>query len=173
MSDSFFAYLQQLELMAFFSGYPLLYAVTVFFTGRPTGKKNNFIHRIDSLLPFAYALVGTLFLGFQLNKFYPGYSVENIKKTIQYPWLTAWALLSTLFWIPAPGKTKVLSLVHSLVFFFFIIKDLYLQLTVSAADGDMVRNDMRIYTESLLLNLIALTLIVFISFLLMRKKKYS
>jgi len=164
MDNSFFAYLQQLELMAFFSGYPLIYAVTIFIAGNQQ-LKNNFKSRIVSLLPFAYALVGTLYLGLQLKNLYPDYSIENIKQTIQLPYLMTWGFLSILFWIPALGKKKFLSLIHSLVFFFFLVRDLFLQLSASFADKDVVRNDMKLYTNSLLLNLGAIAFIVLLSFL--------
>ena len=73
--------MERLELMAFFSGYPLLYAVILFIGGNQQ-VKNNVQSRIVSLLPFAYALVGTLYMGLQLNNLYPDYSIENIKLTI-------------------------------------------------------------------------------------------
>ena len=171
MDDNFFAYLQQLELMAFFSGYPLIYAITLFFAGNQE-VRDNFKSRIVSLLPFAYALVGTLYLGLQLKNLYPDYSFEHLKLTIQQPWLISWGLLSMLFWIPALNRKPFLSLIHSLIFFFFLIKDLFLQLTASAADNDVVRNDMKIYTISLLLNLGALIFIVLISFVFTNFKKH-
>jgi len=34
MDNSFFSHLQLLELMAFFSGYPLVYAVIIFIDGK-------------------------------------------------------------------------------------------------------------------------------------------
>ena len=168
MDNSFFAYLQQLELMAFFSGYPLIYAVTFYLAGRPQ-EKNNFRSRIGALLPYAYALVGTLYLGFQLKKLYPDYSIENIKLTMQQPWLITWSLLSILFWIPALGKKTIFSLIHSLVFFFILIRDIFLQLFASS-DKSMVRNDMSVYSNSLLLNMGALTLVILLSFLSARYK---
>ena len=82
MGNSFFEYLQQLELMAFFSGYPFVYTVAIFIFG-DRQLKNNFKIRIVSLLPFAYALTGTLYLGLQLKNLYPHYSIENIKQTVQ------------------------------------------------------------------------------------------
>ena len=170
MDNSFFLYLQQLELMAFFSGYPLVYAVAVFF-GENQQLKNNFRSRLSSVLPFAYALVGTLYFGLQLKNLYPHYSVENIKATFQHPYLTAWALLSLLFWLPAIAKKKVLSLLHSLVFFFFIVKDLFLQLSALSGGNDVVRNNMKIYTLSLLLNLGSLALIGLLFFLFSFLKK--
>jgi len=170
MDNSFFAYLQQLELMAFFSGYPLLYAVILFIAGNKQFK-NNFKSRIVSLLPFAYALVGTLYLGLVLKDLYPDYSIENIAQIIQQPWLTAWGLLSILFWIPALGKKPVLSLLHSLVIFFFLVRDLFLHSFHLSSGNDVVRNDMKIYTDSLFLNLGSLLLATLISLLITRFKK--
>ena len=164
MGDSFFAYLQQLELIAFFSGYPLIYAATFSFFGKQQSK-NNFKSTIVSLLPFAYALVGTLYLGLQLKNLYPDYSFENIKQTVQLPYLMAWGLLSILFWIPALGKKTILSLIHSLVFFFFLVKDIFLQLSSSTTGKDVIKNDMNLYTVSLLLNIGAIALIVLLTFL--------
>jgi len=170
MDNSFFAYLQQLEMMAFFSGYPLLYALVIVAAGKKTGK-NSFGDKAIAVLPYAYALVGTLFLGFQLKKLYPDYSFEHIKSTIQMPWLLLWGLLSVLFWIPAIGKKKVLCLIHSFVFFFFLAKDLFTQLLGALANNDMVKNDMHIYTTSLLINLGAFVVIFAASFLYERFKK--
>jgi hypothetical protein len=169
MENSFFAYTQRLELLAFFSGYPLIYTVILFIAGNQQ-IKNNFKSRVIFLLPFAYALVGSLYLGLQLKNLYPDYSIENIKLTIQQPCLVSWGLLSILFWIPALAKKATLSLLHSLVFFFFVVRDLFLQLT-APANNDVIRNDMKIYTDSLLLNLGAVTSIVLLFFLYTRYKK--
>lgn len=170
MDTSFFVYLEQLELMAFFSGYPLIYALTLCIAGNQK-IKSNFKSRIVFLLPFAYAFVGTLYLALQLKNLYPDYSIENIKRTIQQSWLITWGLLSILFWIPAPGKKTVVSLIHSLVFFFLLVRDLFLQLSASSGDKNIVRNDMKMYTDSLLLNLGAFAFIVLSSFLFTLYKK--
>jgi hypothetical protein len=169
MDNSFNSYLQQLELMAFFSGYPLIYAAALFIAG-DKAERNNFKTRAVSLLPFAYALVGTLYLGFKLRNLYPDYSVEHIKLTLQPPWLIIWGLLSILFWIPAVSKKKGLSLIHSLVFFFFFVKDFFLQLFVTDVDRNIEGNDMKMYANSLFLNLGAFALIVLLSFLFARYK---
>ena len=170
MDTSFFAYLQHLELMAFFSGYPMLYALILFIAGNKQAG-NNFKKRIISLLPYVYPLVGTLYLGLQLKKLYPDYSFENIKLTIQQPWLMIWGCLSILFWIPALGKKTFLSLLHSLVFFFFLARDLFLQLSASAVDKSIVKNDMNVYSNSLLLNTAVFALILLLSFVFSRHKK--
>lgn len=170
MDNNFFEYLQQLELLAFFSGYPLIYAVTLFVTGNKQ-LQNNFKNRIVSLLPLSYALVGTLYLGLQLKNLYPDYSIEKIKLTIQHPALIVWGLLSILFWIPYIAEKTVLSLIHSLVFFFFLVRDLFLQISASSTNENIVRNDMKIYTVSLLLNLGAFVLTVLLYFLFTQYKK--
>jgi hypothetical protein len=168
MGNSFFVYLQQLELMAFFSGYPLVYAIIIYFAGNKRSK-NNFKIRIVSVLPYAYALIGTLYLGLQLKKLSFNYSSGNIKQVMHLPWLMIWALLSIFFWIPALSKRKVLSLLHSLVFFFFLLKDIILQFA-SSADGNILKNDMRIYTISLLLNTGALAVMLLLSLLISLNK---
>ncbi len=169
MDNSFFTYLEQLELMAFFSGYPLLYAVIIAI-GKNKQEKRSFKNRLVSLLPLSYAMVGTLFLGLQLKKLYPDYTIENINHSMQQPWLITWGLLSLLFWIPALGKKPVLSLIHSLVFFFFLLRDLFLQSFQSSHDKNVVRNDMKIYSDSLLLNGGVFILIVLFSYLFSRQK---
>ncbi len=172
MDNSFFAYLQQMEMIAFFSGYPLLYASIHAIAGKDT-LKNNFTRRLKALLPFAYALTGTLYLGLQLKNLYPGYSIENIQQNIHLPYLVLWALLSLLFWIPAISKLKLLSLLHSLVFFYFVIRDLFLQLSSSSTDKNILNNDIRIYSVSLLLNLAALAVILLFYFLIKQYKSRS
>jgi len=169
MENSFFAYLQQLELMAFFSGYPLLYTLILFIAGNKK-PRNNFQTRLIKVLPFSYALVGTLYLGLKLKNLYLNYSLGNVKQIMFQPYLMIWGLLSILFWIPAISKKKELSLIHSLVFFFFLVKDVILQLG-SSADKYMLGNDMRIYTISLLLSLGAFIFLLLLSFLLFQNKK--
>ncbi|MDB5275943.1 MAG: hypothetical protein JWR61_898 [Ferruginibacter sp.] len=164
MNTSFYAYLQQLELLGFFTGYPLLYAATLFIAGNQP-VKNNLKSRVVSLLPFAYALVGTLYLGLQLKNLYPHYSFENVRLSIQHPWLTGWAILAVLFWIPFLAKKKVLSLFHSLVFFFLFVSDLLSNLKQPSSGAAAIRNDMKIYTGSLLFNLSAFALVVCLFFI--------
>ena len=169
MDNSFFAYLQQLELMAFFSGYPLLYAVVFFMAGNKQSR-NNFKKRLISLLPYVYPVVGTLYLGLQLKNLYPDYSFENIKQTMHHPWLITWGLLSILFWIPVLGKKTFLSLIHSLIFFFFLARDLFLQLSASS-DNSIIKNDMNVYSNSFLLNTGVFIFILLLSFLFSLYKK--
>lgn len=163
MDDSLFVYLQQLELITFFSGYPFIYAVVFFIAGNQQDK-NSFKKQVTKLLPSGYALVGILYLGFQLKNHYLVYFIQNSNLTLHQTYWQIWGFLSLLFWIPALAKKIVLSLLHSLVFFFFLARDIILRLSASTVDIHVVRNDMQMYTVSLLLNLGAILVIVLISF---------
>jgi hypothetical protein len=169
MNETFFTYLQRLESIAFFSGYPLIYTIVYFIAGNKPSK-NKVKGKIFSLLPFSYALVGTLYLGLQLKNIYTDRSVENLEYIVGQPWLVGWGVLAMIFWIPAIAKKPVLSLLHSFVFFFFILKDLFFQLPAFEADENVIRNDMKLYTDSLLLNIGCLVTVTLIYFLYRRLK---
>lgn len=168
MGNSFFAYIQQLELMVFFSGYSLLYATILVVAGDKESRK-NFKNRIVSVLPLSYALIGTLFLGLQLKNFYLSYTSGSIRQAIHHPYLMIWGFLSIVFWIPLFRKKLALSLLHSLVFFFILAKDIFIQINTSV-DENILKNDMRIYTVSLFLNLGTFILMVLLSFVFLQKK---
>ena len=169
MNDSFFEYLHRLELMAFFSGYPLIY-ILVFFIAGNQHSDSKLKGKLFSLLPYSYALVGTLYLGMQLRNLYPVYSMENIKQLLQPAYLIGWGLLAMLFWIPVLARKPVYSLLHSFVFFYFLVRDIFIQLRVHAFDENIVRNDMKLYTVSLLLNVGSLIIMTLVYFLFIRFK---
>lgn len=166
MDNSFFAYIQELELIAFFSGFPLIYVVILFVSGC-FNLKQDFKDRLKQLLSFGYALVGTLYLGLIVRNLYPGYSLE----TIQNPYLTGWGILAVFFWIPALSKKTMISLMHSLVIFSLLVKNQLMQLISNSPDINMVRNNMKIYTISLILNLGTFSCLLLLTFVLNNFKK--
>jgi len=170
MGNNFFVYVRQLEMLAFFSGYPLIYFLIRFLAHNVT-LKNGWEARIVSILPFAYALIGSLYLGLQLKNLYPDYTIVNIKHRFQQTYLNIWAVMSILFWIPAISKKQVLSILHSLIFFFLVLRDLFFQFAGFSQNRDILKNDMRIYTVSIFLNLAAVTVLALLSFLLSFRKK--
>ena len=172
MNDSFFSYLHRLELIAFFSGYPLVYAIVLFIAGNKASR-NNLKRKIVSLLPFAYGLVGILYFGFQLKTLYPDYSIEHMKESMYYPYLVLWGISAAFFLIPVIAKKPVLSILHSSVFFLLLLKDIFFQSTGSGTDKNIIRNDMKLYTNSLLLNTGAIIAVTLIYFLLSRLKSYK
>jgi hypothetical protein len=169
MGNSFFKYVQQLELFGFFSGYSLLF-VTILVWAGDKPLQNNFKKRLLSVLPYSYALVGTLYIGLLVKNLYESHMVGNLFTNIYNPFLTAWALLSILFWIPAIGKKQILSLLHNLVFFFLLVKDVIMQVIFSEYI-DILKNDMKIYTMSLLLNAGSFIVLLLLSFVVWQNKK--
>jgi hypothetical protein len=165
MGNDLWSYLERLEFLGFFSAYPLVFALVHVIAGY--GKK-GIIKKLPSLLPYAYGLVGILYLGLQLKNLYPDYSFEHINAGMEQPFLKIWALLSILFLIPALAKKPVISLLHSFVFFFFLLKDI-----LWSGDKNIVSNDMKVYTDSLLINsgaMIVMTIIyLLIRFILKNK----
>jgi len=168
MDNSFFLYLEQLELMLFFAGYPLVYLL-VKVLGEIAPLKNLFDIKITHLLPYTYALVGLLYFGLQVKSLYPDYSFEHIRLSTQGPFLKIWGLLSISFFMPVLSKKPVFSFLHSLVFFFFLAKDL-VNNTFFSVDKTVVNNDMHIYSYSLLINISTFVFILLIYALLKRIK---
>jgi hypothetical protein len=163
MDNSFLAYLERLEMMAFFSGFPFVYYAMALFKGNKNNNKNVFTGAF-SLLPFVYALLGTLFLGLLLKNLYPDFSIEHIRLKTQQPLLILWGLSSILFWTPFLNAKPIYSLIHSLVFFFFLAKDVFFHLIGFTGDEHIIRNDMKIYSVSILVTLIALACVSLLSF---------
>lgn len=150
--------------MAFFSGYPLVYYLIVFLKGKKKTNENS-AGRFFSLLPMAYALLGILYFGLLLKNLYPNYSSEHISLKMQQPFLIIWGISSILFWIPALRGKPVFSLLHSLVFFFFLAKDIFFHFIGFSSDELIVRNDMKIYSVSIVFTLLALIFILLFSLL--------
>jgi hypothetical protein len=73
-------------------------------------------------------------------------------------------MLSLLFWIPLFAKKRVISLLHSLPFFIYIIKDAF-QFHASTSGREMIRNEIRIYSDSLLLNITTLVIVILLTLL--------
>jgi len=172
MANDLMTYLERLELMAFFAGYPLLYAI-IQVINDPGKKPTYVVGRLAKLLPFSYALSGTLFIGMVLKDFYPyTYSFTSIAQRIYDPFLMTWGIFSVVFWIPAFNRRPVLSLLHSLIFFFFLARDVYIRLT-SSPGKEIIQNDMKIFTTSLLLNLLCLALVGLVYYLLAYRRRLN
>jgi hypothetical protein len=174
MGDSFFGHLELLELMGFFSGYPLVYAIILIVAGNKENR-TSLKRRLVSLLPYAYALTGTLYIGFLLKNGYPDFSITEMFTSLQYPFLRIWGILSLLFWMPYFSRKPIFSLLHSFVFFFLLIRDFFIQLSGPSFDKHVIRNDMKVYTDSLLLTIacLAALLLIVTLFRLFRKGKIA
>ncbi len=154
--ESFFAYLERLEVFGFYGGYPLLFVIALIVAGPPAGR-NSSKRRLIRSLPYAYALTGTCYAIMIVTGSWPQVDATLIS-TMQEPWLRIWALLALLFWFRPFNRIPVLSLLHSLVFFYFLVRDL-LFYSVGKMDKDLIRKEMKVYGDSLLIILAALVFI--------------
>jgi hypothetical protein len=102
MDNSFFVNLERLELMSFFSAYPLVYSI-IHVIGNNSNKDRP--KKFPLLLPYAYAFVGVLYIGLQFKNLYPDYSLQNIMLSVQQPLLKIWAILSIGFFFLSWQKT--------------------------------------------------------------------
>jgi len=149
---------EHLEMFAFFAGYPVVFYIVYFFA-RKTLQRPAFKNRAIYIFPLTYALIGTLYWGLQLRNWYPDYQIKNIVGSTHYIYSKIWALLSIIFWLPFFFKRPFLSVFHSLFFFFSLLYDIFSQLVFHDQDIYTLRNEMKVYTASLLLNLSALMII--------------
>src|SRR5687767_12687902 len=108
MTDSFFAYIERLELQFFFSGYLVIYSLAYLF-----------FKRLLKYLPFAYAISGLIYLGWLLKSVYPDYSIEHVIASVYNPPLKLIGLAALLSWIPVIRK-PVFTIAHSIFFFILL-----------------------------------------------------
>ena len=157
MDQSFFSHMEKLEFLGFFSGYPLVYSLTWLLMGYSAGAKLK--KWLVPVLPYVYALLGTLYLGLLLKNAYPHYSFENVIGKGGPVFLKIWALSTLLFWFPAFSRKTIFSLLHSLVFFYLLLEDLFVYLFSKSADKQFIKNDMKVYSDSILLTIVSLLLL--------------
>lgn len=161
MDADFFSYIDLLEMLAFFSGYPLIYFIVITIAGKKESR-TRFKNLLIPVLTIEYAIVGTLYLGLQLKNLYPDYSLSTVKGIFDNPFFKTWALLALLFWLPIFWKKSFLCLLHSLPFFFILLRDIWQY--INHKDGnEVVKNDMKLFTTSLLLNAAAFVACILIS----------
>lgn len=175
MGSDIMAYIQKLELFGFFSGYCLIYSLILFLKGENNNKPKPFLQKLVVLLPYAYALTATLYLGMVIKNISLDFSIRNFQDQFQVPFLEIWALLAILFWIPLFSKKTIFSLLHSLVFFFFLLQDFFLHMN-SPVGKEIIHNDMKVFSDSLLLNLTTLAFVTLIYFFIIyyrKNKKHS
>ena len=150
-------YISHLQLLAFFAGYPLVYTLVNFLATKRQEKTPFISKEWVALLPFTYALIGSLFFGLLLKNISPDFSLQNITGEFLSP-VEVWAIMSVLFWIPALSKKPIFSLLHSVPFFLILIKDFFIQAT-SNSGMFVIENDMKMYSISFLLNIVVLVFI--------------
>jgi hypothetical protein len=159
MADSFLAYIEHLELLTFFSGYPLVYALIQFIAGNIKKQRMLLSSVLIRSLPMAYALTATIFFLLWIREMIIHSGIPYMAPGFDISPLRIWGMLGVFFWVPALAKRPVFSLLHSLVFFALLTKDLITG-NHSPSGNDIVSNDMKVYTFSLVLNIASLIIVI-------------
>lgn len=157
------AYIQKLELFGFFSGYCLIYSLITSLKKENNSKGQTLLRKIIFLLPYGYALTATLYAGMVIKNISLDVSMRNLHEQFHIPFLQIFALLAILFWIPFLSRKTVISLLHSAVFFFFLLREIFVQMNLPGGK-EIIHNSMKVFTDSLLLNLITLVFVVLMYF---------
>lgn len=163
MGEDLLLYIQRLELMAFFAGYPLVYSLVHFIANLGSGNAGRRLGKPAALMPYAYALTATLFLGLVFREITMDHQENSNLSSFPIIYLRLWGILATVFWIPAMSRRPVYSLLHSMVFFLLWLLDLIKGMN-EVNGKEMVGNDMKIYTDSLILNFICFGLILALNY---------
>lgn len=86
----------------------------------------------------------------------------------QLLFLKVFGLISLFFWLPVLFKKPVFSVLHSLVFFFLLIRDTIQHILNKAQDFSSRSNDLKIFTVSIALN-IAANLVMLLVLLIIKR----
>lgn len=150
MGISLTAYIQQLEFIAFFAGYPLLFLL-VWVGAEAVQNRTSFIHQLKNLLPTGYALTGSLFTVHVIVNMVAEYRFSQQLHLPENIWLTVWALVSLVFWIPQMRTRPMLAPLHSLPFFFLFGREIVLYIS-GKSDPDTLATYMKLYSISMGIN---------------------
>jgi hypothetical protein len=141
-------YIEKLELIAFFSAFPLVYLLVQILV-RDILPQKTWLSNIFKRLPITYALVSFLFLGMKMNQMIQSHFFYfNYSNLISY--LEIWAYSGVLFFVPSIGSKPKWSLIHSIPFISLILFDIA-AFFLKKVGNDVLQNEMRLYFTSTIL----------------------
>lgn len=168
----FFAYIEKLELIAFFAGFPLVYFLVMAYRNQLQSSKYAFFRKVPNQLSYGYAFTLLLYVGMKLYQqasSQDGFHLSNLFVGENKLYIL-WAYVGLLCWLPFIKSKPIIALLHSLVFFFLFLFFLYLYIN-GEAEKSVLTNVTQLYFYSILLNLFSVLLITSLSILLSRRKK--
>ncbi len=169
MDENIFAYFELLEVMAFFAGYAIVYALWHVLADIGNNRFSDWARSVLPLLPLSYVLTGLLFLGYLIKGVILVNNQVDGPIHINIPTLHYVGLLSLLFWIPFLKKRAWLSLLHSLFFFSYICIDLvkYMRNKIGV---EILQNDMKVLLDGVLISLFSLACLILLNYVRSRIK---
>lgn len=154
-----FDYIEKLELVAFFSAYPMVYYIVIYISSDIKWIRSPRIKKLPVYLPRAYALTATLYCAMKINEYLPvRISTFSFDLTSLYFYLKGWAFLGLIFWLPGINTKGKWALIHSIPFIVLIAYDFFNYYN-HEIKIETVHNEMQLYFVSVLINLITLSIV--------------
>ena len=142
--DDLFFYIAKLELIAFFSAFPMFYFLIKEFNSRQNIEKYEWIGEFSVSIVSVYVVLVLLYIGMILNQVYlqSSLSYPNFSNSILY--LKCWIFLGILF-LFTPFKLKPKwTLLHSLPFTIIVFID-FISFFLKETPIEVIRNEMQLY----------------------------
>ena len=152
-----FSYFEKLELIAFFSAFPMFY-VLVHFVSNDLNIKKRWVANMPKTMPLTYAIITLLYLGMKIHQMFEVHSL-NLDWGNMLAYFKIWVVLGLLFFLPYFREKKSWSLLHSLPFTIIILVD-FARFYNHQVSQDYIHNEMRLYFTSFM---IAMSVFVFSS----------
>lgn len=164
--NDFFIFLEKLELIAFFGGFPLVYFL-VYFISTDFSFGKNWLIQLPKRLPVAYAFTTLLFVGMKLDQWIRSHGAAIDFRSYLF-YFQAWAFLGLLFFSIFFRRKPHYTLLHSVPFISLLIFDFYTYYK-GYLQVEMLHNEMRLYGLGTILNIISV-LIVSSLYLIFKKR---
>lgn len=166
--NDFFIYLEKIELIAFYGGFPLFYFV-IYFISTELSFRKAWLKKLPQLLPATYAFSTLLFVGMKIDQWIRNHGAHfNFHNYLFY--FQAWAFLGLLFFANYFRTKTVWVILHSIPFVALIIFD-FIAYYQGHLQVELLHNEMRLYTLSTILMLVSLLFISALHFIF--KKRFN
>lgn len=151
-----FVYLEKLELLAFFSAFPLYYFLVIVLATEYSFQK-KWIVNLPNIIPLVYLIITFLYLGMKVNQIFDVHVFKlDLQNTITY--FKIWSTLGLLFLIPYFRTKRIWTFFHSIPYTFLIVVD-FIHYFKNQILKEVINNEMHLYFISFLL-IVVVTLIV-------------
>lgn len=145
--NDLFIYIEQVELIAFFSGLPVIWVLSnLFFRSKPFDTT-----LLYQILPYVYGILSVLYVGMKLNAYWTNLFAGWFFGNYWHIFLKFWAISAIFFLLPIQHNFfKRCSFFHSLVFYAILAKDLILFFN-NRLSAELIRNEWEMHLLSIVL----------------------
>jgi hypothetical protein len=142
--DDLCFYIAKLELIAFFSAFPMFYFLIKVFNSRKNIEKYEWIGEFSVSIVSVYVVLVLLYIGMILNQVYLQSSLSYLNFSNSILYLKCWIFLG-IFFLFKPFKLKPKwTLLHSLPFTIIVFID-FISFFLKETPIEVIRNEMQLY----------------------------